>query len=337
MEAPEPIPLSTDEESDHHVELEGLFERKQLDSASQDIRLLSLLPGHWEDDIRCSVRVVSLKDNPAYETLSYVWGDPTVTKPIFVDGGETQITTNLEDALRHLRDPDNALTVWIDALCINQASDEEKQHQVGMMREIYRNYARVYRATYEPFKGMGTTQADWDYRLGPLYSQWLQLAQLPKKYQCEDSTTTSRQRAFWRTITGDPSFTSTPFLETKLDRATRVDMKAYETWLAMVHATAGPVASDEVERLELTATYGRSFFVTKDDHMGLCYPTAQAGDEVWVLYGGRLPFILRPRNEEPDSSGARYYTFIGDCYLDGFMDGRAVDNPLYDERTVTLR
>lgn len=171
----------------------------------------------------------------------------------------------------------------------------------------------------------------------PLYSQWLQLAQLPKKYQCEDSTTTSRQRAFWRTITGDPSFTSTPFLETKLDRATRVDMKAYETWLAMVHATAGPVASDEVERLELTATYGRSFFVTKDDHMGLCYPTAQAGDEVWVLYGGRLPFILRPRNEEPDSSGARYYTFIGDCYLDGFMDGRAVDNPLYDERTVTLR
>lgn len=49
-----------------------------------------------------------------------------MTKSIFVDGHETQVTTNLEAALRHLRDSDNALTIWVDAICIIQADNEEK-------------------------------------------------------------------------------------------------------------------------------------------------------------------------------------------------------------------
>jgi hypothetical protein len=41
-------------------------------------------------------------------------------------------------ALRHLRDPEKALHLWVDVICINQASVEEKNHQVAMMGEIYR-------------------------------------------------------------------------------------------------------------------------------------------------------------------------------------------------------
>jgi hypothetical protein len=26
---------------------------------------------------------------------------------------------------------------WIDAICINQSNDQEKNHQVGMMKDIY--------------------------------------------------------------------------------------------------------------------------------------------------------------------------------------------------------
>jgi len=37
-----------------------------------------------------------------YDALSYTWGDPTVTKPIEVEGITIQVTTNLERALRYV-------------------------------------------------------------------------------------------------------------------------------------------------------------------------------------------------------------------------------------------
>ncbi|KAG6356286.1 hypothetical protein INS49_015673 [Diaporthe citri] len=72
-----------------------------------------------------------------YTALSYVWADPPGTTPIIVNGVETQITLNLEAALRHIRQPSCAAVLWVDALCINQEDLAEKNHQVEMMREIY--------------------------------------------------------------------------------------------------------------------------------------------------------------------------------------------------------
>lgn len=72
-----------------------------------------------------------------YTALSYVWGDQQETTPIHVNGVETQITLNLEAALRHIRQPSCPAVLWVDALCINQEDQAEKNHQVEMMREIY--------------------------------------------------------------------------------------------------------------------------------------------------------------------------------------------------------
>lgn len=44
-----------------------------------------------------------------------------------------QATHNLEIALRHLRYPDKARTIWIDALCIEQGSIQERDKQVAIM------------------------------------------------------------------------------------------------------------------------------------------------------------------------------------------------------------
>jgi hypothetical protein len=42
----------------------------------------------------------------------------------------------------------------------------------------------------------------------------------------------------------------------------------------------------------------------------------QEGDIVAVLYGGRTPFILRPKSEKNTE-----YLLVGPAYVHGFMDG----------------
>ena len=39
-------------------------------------------------------------------------------------------------------------------------------------------------------------------------------------------------------------------------------------------------------------------------------------DPVCVLYGGRLPFLLRPKND--------FYHLVGECYVHGTTDGEAI-------------
>ncbi|EKG14521.1 Heterokaryon incompatibility [Macrophomina phaseolina MS6] len=109
-----------------------------LDPKRRQIRLLTLHPGSWRARIRCSLTTVSLLDEPDYEALSYVWGDPQSTAPIFVDGCVFLATVNLWRALRRLR-RHYPRTIWIDAICINQKDVAEKSSQVAMMKDVYSN------------------------------------------------------------------------------------------------------------------------------------------------------------------------------------------------------
>jgi hypothetical protein len=72
-----------------------------------------------------------------YTALSYVWGDPTQTGYIYVDGHRFTITATLDAALRDLRDPSRVLRIWADALCIDQSNMAERSSQVGLMAQIY--------------------------------------------------------------------------------------------------------------------------------------------------------------------------------------------------------
>ncbi|KAK8057796.1 heterokaryon incompatibility protein-domain-containing protein [Apiospora saccharicola] len=113
--------------------------------ASRFIRLVVIEPGNWESPISCRLVHSFLDRDPTndYVALSYAWGSPRVTRPVLVDGTELQVTVNLESALRHLRREWEPLTLWIDAISINQQDLDERSEQVSLMRSIYQHASRV--------------------------------------------------------------------------------------------------------------------------------------------------------------------------------------------------
>ena len=105
---------------------------------NREIRIIALAPGKWDDEIECRLKTVSLDDDPSYETLSYVWGDPKLRKKtVLLQRQRFQVTPSLESALRHLRHEEAERTMWVDAVCINQRDDVEKSVQVKQMQLIY--------------------------------------------------------------------------------------------------------------------------------------------------------------------------------------------------------
>lgn len=124
----------------------GSFSYQNLATA-QSLRLVTIESGGFDDPVHCTLRHVDIDpgrdDQPRYEALSYVWGDPQVTKPIMVNGLDFPVTTNLLLALRYLRRQDEARTFWIDAICINQRDIQERNQQVTRMTAIYRHAHKV--------------------------------------------------------------------------------------------------------------------------------------------------------------------------------------------------
>jgi hypothetical protein len=64
------------------------------------------------------------------------------------------------------------------------------------------------------------------------------------------------------------------------------------------------------------ALYGRILYVTISGRIGLSLPNVKVGDEIWVIHGSNVPFILRRQSETPTQ-----HRLVGDTYLQGVMDG----------------
>ncbi|KAF4628844.1 hypothetical protein G7Y89_g9300 [Cudoniella acicularis] len=119
-----------------------------LDSSTDEIRLLELLPGEPGSKIRCRMWISRCLSsqlafqspehfNQEYEALSYVWGDPQLCRLIWVNSKIFPVARNLEIVLENLRHPTEVRTLWIDAICINQNDMAERSSQVLLMKKIY--------------------------------------------------------------------------------------------------------------------------------------------------------------------------------------------------------
>lgn len=83
------------------------------------------------------------KTTTSYEALSYTWGSQPLDRPVRCDSRTLLITANAEAALRRLRKKRRPRYLWVDAICINQASIAERNVQVVSMGDIYRGAKNV--------------------------------------------------------------------------------------------------------------------------------------------------------------------------------------------------
>ncbi|KAH7155364.1 heterokaryon incompatibility protein-domain-containing protein [Dactylonectria estremocensis] len=113
------------------------FEDEAFNLDRSGFRLLRLQAG--TGPVRCHVFQAYLNDESLipYEALSYCWGSNVLTDSICVNDKILPTTSNLADALLHLRHVDEDWVLWIDAICIDQANVRERGHQVGYVGLIY--------------------------------------------------------------------------------------------------------------------------------------------------------------------------------------------------------
>ncbi|KAK1759882.1 heterokaryon incompatibility protein-domain-containing protein [Echria macrotheca] len=125
----------------------------------REIRIIDLHPGEPGDDLMVSISSAPLHSGQ-HVAVSYVWGSEErphrinaayATKIKGVGGDPNRFTTrvathptsflriteNLRSLLVNIRRKELYISLWIDAISINQADTTEKTAQVKMMREIY--------------------------------------------------------------------------------------------------------------------------------------------------------------------------------------------------------
>lgn len=125
---------------DAFTESHGIYKLQPLDHSQASLRLLKVLPDLSTDGyIQCAI-IQTTVERETYSCLSYRWGEPLPTRNILVEGGTVSVRENLFDFLNTYRTkPQASGYIWIDALCIDQANLQERNHQVAQMGQIYYN------------------------------------------------------------------------------------------------------------------------------------------------------------------------------------------------------
>ncbi|KAK1572976.1 heterokaryon incompatibility protein-domain-containing protein [Colletotrichum navitas] len=121
-----------------------LYETLDLEPVKREIRVLSLGPGTNDDPLELDLSRISLDDNPHYTVLSYCWGSQDDLQQVRIGDTPFLVSRHLHSCLMNLRREDSPLTIWIDAICINQNSNQEKNTQVPLMRDIYKGATELF-------------------------------------------------------------------------------------------------------------------------------------------------------------------------------------------------
>ena len=134
----------------------ALYRLLSLPLDDPSIRLLDLdpLPETRPDrdrtgdplELTGTLRVVPLRAPPIFSALSYVWGEFSTPPKVLACNGAARlaISDNCYDALCALRRRHSPITVWVDAVCINQADLREREAQIPLMDQIYQWALPVY-------------------------------------------------------------------------------------------------------------------------------------------------------------------------------------------------
>ncbi|KAJ4986049.1 hypothetical protein SVAN01_08422 [Stagonosporopsis vannaccii] len=154
------------------------------------------------------------------------------------------------------------------------------------------------------------------------FKQWLQDADVEPPSRNHKPDEHSRWLSFWRTVAADVLPGTHPYWK----RFSEVDMASYMEWVHTTFTVRGLFSKASLHETYaeaiITAIYGRSFFISRLGKFGLCFPSAQSGDEIWIVTGSRVPLVLR--------RSQKGHRLIGECYLDGAMYGEAATSSTQD-------
>ncbi|ETS07232.1 HET-domain-containing protein [Trichoderma reesei RUT C-30] len=87
-------------------------------------------------------------------------------------------------------------------------------------------------------------------------------------------------------------------------------------------------------------THNTTMFLTDSGYLGLGPPETQVGDEVWCLFGGQMPFVLRQLGAKqeflPGQGERQLHQVFGICYVHGIMDGEIANDENISVKTLYL-
>ncbi|USP81699.1 hypothetical protein yc1106_08973 [Curvularia clavata] len=210
-----------------------------LNTSRKEIRLLHLHPGNWNDDIECHLETVSLNNHPSFQAISYVWGDATKKQHITVNGHQLAVTENVVTGLQRLRTENEVLTLWLDAVCINQSDTHERSEQVQCMGEIYSSaqevliwlgYGRDLQAPMDQPDIVEWTGNDTDLVLIDSYFKRKTLQDGSNKKDCEAEDVVGLF-VFMKLRAMDKHVHEIPFFDVHGDK-----LQAKKTWLSIIRA-----------------------------------------------------------------------------------------------------
>lgn len=111
------------------------------------------------------------------------------------------------------------------------------------------------------------------------------------------------------------------FLVSCADLGNEDQSKRFQEWGYHEKIARDEVGGDYRESMKYLV--GKRPFLTKEGYLGMGPADAVAGDVVVVFPSGRIPFVLRPL--EAEWRNKSLFTFVGEAYCDGVMDGEAVE------------
>ena len=121
------------------------FYHDTLPDCRTHIRLLKINEDSSDDSsISCELSTWPLDVAPAYDAISYTWGNPDDTTSIFLNSLTFSVRRNCWTVLQQIRALCKNEYIWIDAICISQDDTAEKSAQVSIFDQIYRKAETVY-------------------------------------------------------------------------------------------------------------------------------------------------------------------------------------------------
>jgi hypothetical protein len=122
------------------------YSHEPLPDSKTHIRLLKILQGGFEKHVVCEMSAWPIAIAPPYDAISYTLGDPNSTAMITINGRQMMVRQNCEYALQQVSAARwcRSRHFWLDALCICQVDTKEKNHQVAMMGQLYKQAECVH-------------------------------------------------------------------------------------------------------------------------------------------------------------------------------------------------